>query len=266
MRYTRGQVVEVDTLESFDRRVAGGATSMSGWHLRALDLTGRSADLARCAVAGALFLGCTFADGDESHVRQRGGVVFPEVPGVPVHIYRTTLYAPRDLYDSDTFADSLDARAYAWSRQPPDLHVTLAQALHDHAIDDALTKWIDSQSAAGRRLVGVMGSHSVQRGEPEYVDAARLGHLLGTSHVLATGGGPGAMKAANLGAFLSGAPTAALDDSLSQLAGVASYQPDIGAWAGAACDVIDRFPCRHGSASRPGTTASVHGARPSPRS
>ena len=44
-----------------------------------------------------------------------------------------------------------------------------------------------------------MGGHALVRGEPAYADAARLGALLGRTHVVATGGGPGAMEAANLG-------------------------------------------------------------------
>ena len=44
-----------------------------------------------------------------------------------------------------------------------------------------------------------MGGHAAQRGDAEYADAARLGHALGAHHVVATGGGPGAMEAANLG-------------------------------------------------------------------
>ena len=97
------------------------------------------------------------------------------------------------------YADSLDARAHAWSRTPPTPTATLAQALHDHAIDEALTTWV-----TGRHLVGVMGAHAADRSSASYADAARLGWMLGQHHVVATGGGPGAMEAANLGGRLAG--------------------------------------------------------------
>jgi predicted Rossmann-fold nucleotide-binding protein len=71
----------------------------------------------------------------------------------------------------------------------------------------------------------------VRRGEPAYGDAARLGHTLGDRLTVATGGGPGAMEAANLGARLSGRPDEELDAALDQLAEVASYRPSVTAWA-----------------------------------
>ena len=237
MKQTRGRVIEVDSVEEFDRRIAAGATSTNGWHLRSLDLTERGDALRSLDVSGALFLGCKFADADEADVRSRGGIAFPVVPGLPVNTYRSQLYSPAELYDTADYQDSLDARAYAWSRQPAGLDTTLAAALHDHAIDDALADWV-----ASRRLVGVMGGHAAERGKGEYAAAARLGRALAASHVVATGGGPGAMEAANLGAWLSVHDVAALDDALAMLSGVPSYRPDVGAWARQAFDTMARFP------------------------
>src|SRR4051794_499530 len=106
----------------------------------------------------------------------------------PVNPYRAGLYTPTELYDKTPYTESLDARAYAWSREIPTPRATLAQALHDHAIDEALTAWLPT-----RRLVGVMGGHDLDRSSTSYADAARLGWMLGQTHVVATGGGPGAM-------------------------------------------------------------------------
>lgn len=156
-----------------------------------------------------------------------------ELGSVPVEVSRTSLYTAAELYDASSYAESLDARAYAWSRQPPTPAATLAQALHDHAIDEALTSWLD-----GRHLVGVMGGHDLDRGSAGYADAARLGHMLGRDHVVATGGGPGAMEAANLGARLAADPTDRLDEALAQLAGVPSFRPSVDAWARLALSLV----------------------------
>ena len=256
MRHTRGRAVEVTDLEDLDRRLAAGASSLEGWHVQGLDLRGRSAALRGCRAAGALFLGCRFAPGDEDALRAAGAVVFPEVPGVPVDVYRGRLYDPHELYDTlvdgpagpadHGYAASLDARAYGWSQQHADRETMLAQALHDHAVDAALADWV-----RGRHVVGVMGGHALRRGEPGYREAARLGAALAAYASVATGGGPGAMEAASLGAWLAGgeqgragggALDAVLAEAVDRLAAVPSYQPSIGAWALPAMAVRDAHP------------------------
>lgn len=168
-----------------------------------------------------------------------------ETGDVPVDPYRTSLYSAAELYDAPGYGDSLDARAYAWSRRPPSPHDSLVQALHDHAVDEALTGWL-----SGRHLVGVMGGHDLQRGEQPYADAARLGALLGRSHVVATGGGPGAMEAANLGGRMAHRPSSALAEALDRLAEVPAYHPSVDAWVSVALSVCS-------SAGGPGASPTL---------
>jgi predicted Rossmann-fold nucleotide-binding protein len=246
VRHSHGRVVDVDTLVDLDRRLAAGARSLAGWRVVGLDLTDRGEALLRCSLSSVLFLGCRFADGDEDRVRRAGAVVFPDVPGAPVDAYRTRLYSPRELYDAHPYEHSLDARAYAWSQAPADQESALAQALHDHHVDQALTRWI-----GGRSLVGVMGGHALPRGSAAYAGAARLGQSLGTAHVVATGGGPGAMEAANLGGYLAGHPVPSLEAALEAVSAVPTFSPDVGAWADAAFEVLDSHPDGHDSLGIP---------------
>ena len=157
-------------------------------------------------------------------------------PTIPVDPTRGALYTPAELYDTARYADSYDARAYAWSRPPFTRDDALARALHDHAIDTALETWVSDRS-----LVGVMGGHRIERGQPAYADAARLGAGLGETHVVVTGGGPGAMEAANLGGRYAHDPDA-LADALAALPAAPSYRPSVDAWVHRAFEVLAAHP------------------------
>lgn len=241
MRRTRGRTVDVTTLAELEQRLDEGVRSLSGWRVRHLDLRGRHDVLEGRALEGATFLGCDFDEGDARRAEAGGAIVLPSKGDrpVPVDPHRTTLYTAEELYDAPRWVDSLDGRTYAWAqdRSPAAVpgETALAQVLHDHAVDQALDRWRD-----GRRIVGVMGGHRALRGEGTYAAAARLGHLLGSRATVATGGGPGAMEAANLGARLARHPAAALEQALAELSGVPTYRPSVDAWVGSAMEVCRR--------------------------
>lgn len=250
-----GRVVEITSRAHFDLLVERGARRMEGWRLVDVDLRERTTTLLRLDPAGALFLGCELGAAAVDHLQRGGAVVFPDVPDVPLDAYRQGLYTPDELYGdrdergrSAPYARSLDARIYAWSQRPggpPEDAV--ARALHDTAIEDALDR-----SIAGQRLVGVMGGHALARGEDGYLAAAELGRALARAgFVVATGGGPGAMEAANLGAYLAETDDDALPAAIAILARVPSFRPSVADWADAAFEVRDRWPGGDGGVGIP---------------
>ena len=230
-------MVDVESLVELDRRLAAGARRLGSWRVHRLDLSAHGAALRERDVRGAAFLGCRFAPGDDDELAAGGAVVLPEVGSSPLDVYRPRLYTADELYDRTPYARTLDARAYAWAQRAPDRDDALAAALHDHAVDQALTRFV-----ADQRVVGVMGGHALARDTPAYADAARLGHALGRSAVVATGGGPGAMEAANLGGRLAGADATALEAALAVVAEVPSYRPSIDAWVASARAAVEGVP------------------------
>jgi predicted Rossmann-fold nucleotide-binding protein len=243
------RTLEVESLDSFDRLVAAGARSMHGWHAQSLDLRGRSAQLESMRAQGGIFLGCTFDAGVEDSLRSRGALIFPKLEAVPFNPYRGSLYTPQELYAGITetrYEDTPDAKVYQWSIRPGQRHrldATLAAALHDHSIGDALDELTRSDLCAGRTMVGVMGGHAAHRGSAVFEEAALLGRLLARDgRVVATGGGPGTMEAANLGAYLSDAPERDFRRALDDLAAVPGFRPSVSAWARSAAAVVERHP------------------------
>jgi len=253
------RTVEVASLDEFDA-AAATAESMNGWHVRHVDLTSRTDALLRLEPAGALFLGCRLEPAVLVHLDAGGALVYPDVPGVPVDEYRNTLYTPDELYAgvASGYAGTPDARIYAWSQAgSSDPSFVAARALHDAAIGAALDVVL---AADGRRVVGVMGGHAVARGSDDFVAAARLGWLLDRAGLhVATGGGPGAMEAANLGAYLAPRREATIAAAAAVLAATPSFRPSVAAWAAAALEVRARWP---GGASSLGVPTWHYGHEP----
>lgn len=240
-------LLEIQSLAEFDAHIAA-ATGIDGWLIQSVDLSERAAELRRVDPAGALFLGCTLTDRTHLSLVRRGAHVFPQISQVPFNPYRAHLYTAIELYETPHYADCFDARVYSWlqARLPhPVLPDTLAMTLHDHAVTDAL----DELHIDRRRTVGIMGGHRLRRDEEAYAAAARLAaSLAGQDTVILTGGGPGAMEAANLGARFANCPEL-LDDACAELSKVPSFLPDIDAWAASALAVLATCPDADGAVS-----------------
>ncbi len=229
------------TAELADWLAAG--RPLGGVRLQDVDLGPVESTLLReTQLTGLVVLGGVLSAGLMVHLQQHGAVVFPQAPDAPVDIYRAHLYTGRELYAGldgpGGYAATVDARAYEWNRDrrlADDAYATLLKAIHDDSVSDALDEWV-----AGRRVVGIMGGHAQPRGSGAYAAAARTARALAeTGLLVATGGGPGAMEAANLGAV---APSAdALDEALERLRAVPTFLPDVRAWAGVAFAVLDAF-------------------------
>jgi predicted Rossmann-fold nucleotide-binding protein len=224
-------VREIESLPDLDVVLSDGRP-LRGLRLQDLDLGGHEERLlARGDVEGMVVLGGRMTDALASHLRAQGALVFPTDPQAPVNPYRASLYQPHELYEglaTHGYEATPDARAYHWARDGSlqhDAFVTLLRAVHDDSITDALDEFLGDGP-----VVGVMGGHALERGRPAYADAARLGHALADAGLtVLTGGGPGAMEAANLGAFSPDA--AALDHALARLGTVPGFRPAIEPWA-----------------------------------
>ena len=136
------------------------------------------------------------------------------------------LYSPADLYAGFDPArpgglqDSFDARVTRWltggGPEPRKLSIgeTIAARLHDTAIDRRVADFVLDRKPS----VGMMGSHSISRADPAWLQFAQIARALGRQgHLVITGGGPGLMEAANFGAFLAPCADEVLDQALEIL-------------------------------------------------
>ncbi|WP_232550149.1 LOG family protein [Propioniciclava soli] len=241
---------EIESLATLDAHLRSTG-SLAGCIVKSMDLRGRGAVLERVEVHNAFFLGCRLKHRTATSLAERGATVFPRLPQVPFDAYRPALYAAEDLYAGleAGYATTKDAVIYAWTLRDRSrlLDAGVAQALHDHFMSDGLAEAVPEP----RTAVGVMGGHAVGRGTPAFVETAHLGRRLAEAgHLVLTGGGPGAMEAANLGASLNGT-AADVEAACAHLASVPSFEPDVGAWVGAAMEVRRRWDCTRANVGVP---------------
>ncbi|MFF7446887.1 MULTISPECIES: LOG family protein [unclassified Streptomyces] len=233
---------EIESLDEFDATVSARG-SLAGFRVQAVDLTDRTRELLATDTSGAVFLGCPMREEAAAKVHADGALVFPPVPDLPFNPYRGLLYSPDELFDGlfQGYEETLDARAYAWfqrTKADGDILASMLRAIHDDAVSDALDELL-----RGARVVGVMGGHAMGRGTDAYAGAARLGRELArVGLTVATGGGPGAMEAANLGAYAAPFGDEMLTEALELLAKAPKFTPSITDWAAAALEVRARRP------------------------
>lgn len=201
------------------------AHSLADVVLCGLDLRAHADRLRGLALRDGVLLGCVLDPEDLAFAVEHGALVFPRLPGLPYEPWRTHLYTPEELFeafdsaDPCSYCDCLDARVYAHFRRTggadePPLLEAFARRLHDHGITQAL----EALLAAQERVVAFMGGHAMRRDDPTYLEIARMARELARKgYVVATGGGPGAMEAANLGARLAGLDEAELTAAVSML-------------------------------------------------
>ena len=230
---------EIHTLVEFDSFAASNASDPSAAEMvvQGVDLRERTETILAGHWGSVTFLGCRMDDGARRHAVDQGATWFPPFDGLPYDPYRAALYTGAELNEAD-----LDGRIYRHQARyrnsgPVPILEALAQRIHDHAIDNAL----DAYLAEHERVVAIMGGHSLHRDDdiyPRVVEVARA--LTRAGYLVVTGGGPGAMEAGNLGAWLAPHADDAVPAALATLSTAVDYSTQ--EYLDAAAQVLVDFP------------------------
>ncbi len=217
--------------------------------LYALDLTSWDAErLASAVDSTTLFLGCRLSAEQEHAVLAAEAMYFSAPTALPYDPFRPGLYTWQELLAgwNGAMEDSYDYRIYehfSRSRFNPPLVEALWQRIHDYSIDAALRELMqfDPNGMTRKRAVGFMGGHSVRRDTEAFYRSARTAQLLGAAgYFVVSGGGPGIMEAANLGAYLAGEDEAALRKAIDLLSESPHYTSP--GYHRVGLQVLERFP------------------------
>lgn len=239
---------DVLTDEQFDRWLADasrGPATVVG-----LDLTARPLSIADEDLGATVFVGCQVTGELAARLAAQGCSVLGEVDALPIPVGRRDVYRVAELYggfdpaEPGSWSRTLDHRGWQWFIDP-DLAVPrtldtaglLGARIHDAMIEAALGRCLRSLN---RPVVGVMGGHDTARSNPLYADIARFAReVTRRGRLILTGGGPGLMEAANLGAFLAPYDDAELEHAMATLRPASDYTSH--EWLATACAVRTRL-------------------------
>lgn len=168
---------------------------------------------------------------------------------VPFNVNRTSLYNAKDLYGGydveqpETFENCYDTRIYrhyiSKGKQTNDVKESLARTLHDHAIYVALGEFFRTHNYL--HCVGMMGGHALMRTDKMYRQIVFLSkQLTELGYYMLSGGGPGAMEATHLGAWMAGYTNGEVEDVLRILSKAPSYRDSD--WLSSAFEVVYKYP------------------------
>ena len=175
-------------------------------------------------------------------------IVLPRVK-MPYKVFPNKLYNAQSLYlhykpgYHETYYTCYDTIVYdrymAMGKSTSDIKETLCRLLHDHSISNAIDSFVADYDE--KDIVAVMGGHAVKRTEPIYRQIAAISkRLTEMGKLMVSGGGPGAMEAVHLGAWMAGRSDAELEDALSIVAPTPTFREK--GWLTTAWQVMDKYP------------------------
>ena len=213
---------------------------------QAVDFT-RVAEAAQRDYTDCIFMGCNIPEGMRERI-DANCFIFPAMPK-PYNIFPAQMYSAETLYagynpqQADSFLACYDSRVYAHyialGKQSSDIGEMLARSLHDHSVSDALHDMLAKYDE--RAVVAVMGGHSLSRTDEAYFTVAKTSKLLTEQgKLMVSGGGPGAMAATHLGAWMAGRTEEELQKAVGMLARAPKFENE--GWLASAFEVLERYP------------------------
>lgn len=238
---------EIENIEALRTILEAGGT-LRHYAFQGIDFRPFMAEANRCRYSDCLFLG-GFGVEDLKPQMDEKCLVYPPFKGLPFRVFRNNLYNAASLYDGyrlgdpDSYKASFDYKVYehylSAGKQTGDIKETLARILHDHSMNDGVDDFL--RAFDEKSVVGIMGGHGLSRSDENYRKVVYISKkLTENGAVMVSGGGPGAMEATHLGAWMASRSEKEVEEALAILSEAPSYKDRL--WLDTAFRVIERFP------------------------
>lgn len=199
---------------------------------------------AGCRFEHCLFMGCRFTK-EMKELIDNTNLVFSQID-VPFNAFRNNLYTAETLYkgyrlgEPDSYKECFDNKVYQhylrMGKTATDVKETLARTLHDRAISDCVHELLSQYDE--KRIIGIMGGHGLLRTDKMFRNIVYISkQLTEKGYLMVSGGGPGAMEATHLGAFMAGNDDSDVEEALKVLSQAPSYKDAL--WLETAMRVLD---------------------------
>lgn len=237
--------IGIERLE--DLAIPAPGCKLSHLAFQNIDFTKASEDFRSCHFADCCFLGCDIPSDMDAMIDDsclnfpRMGMIYKAFAST---LYNAdTLYAGYDPHDESSFSTCFDSRVYedyiTKGKKCDDIKETLARAIHDHSMSDAMSDLLIQYPES--KVVAVMGGHALKRTDPAYRKVAAISKTLTENgYLMVSGGGPGAMEATHFGAWMAGRRQEDVDDALNILYKAPSFRDD--SWLRSAFKVRRHYP------------------------
>lgn len=155
----------------------------------------------------------------------------------------TTLYKGYDPAQPETYEHCYDQEVYRHfletGKQTESPLELLSRSIHDFLIKKALNEVVGRYE--DKEVIGVMGGHGLSRTDEMYRKIVLISkRLTEDGSLMVTGGGPGAMEATHLGAWMAGRTVEDVDEALAMLKEAPCFKDE--QWLKTSFDVMARFP------------------------
>lgn len=236
------QYKEIESQEAL-KKLLESRSRLDHIAFQAVDFTPFEKEVRHSEFHECLFMGCKLSK-EMTNIFADDNIILPDFQSpfllYPNKLYdRSTIFDRYRLGDPSSYQETYDKMVYDHFTETnflkENIRESLARTLHDHSIADAMEDFLSRYDE--KKVVGIMGGHSLPRTDPNFRKVAKIARELAKDgYLMISGGGPGGMEATHLGVWFADKDEEDLDQAIEVLSKAPSYTDEL--WLETAMQVL----------------------------